>query len=102
MPVVRRLALAFAAAALLQSPAALAQATKAIRVAFSVAESSFDPQALNDNYSSLIATAIFEPLYTYDYFARPAKLVPAAAEALPDVSADLTTYTIKLRKGSRF
>jgi ABC-type transport system substrate-binding protein len=50
----------------------------------------------------MIAAAIFEPLYTYDYFALPAKLVPAAAESLPEVSADLKVYTIKLRKGLRF
>jgi ABC-type transport system substrate-binding protein len=82
--------------------AAAAQAQKTIRVAFPIAESGFDPQAIADNYSAMIAQAIFEPLYTYDYFARPAKLVPAAAEALPEVSADLTTYTIRLKKGLRF
>ena len=64
-----------------------AQAPKTIRVAFPVAETGFDPQAIADNYSSMIAAAIFEPLYTYDYFALPAKLVPAAADALPEVSA---------------
>jgi len=84
------------------SVVATAQAPKAIRVAFPVSESGFDPQAIADNYSSTIAQAIFEPLYTYDYFARPAKLEPAAAEGLPEVSADLTTYTIRLRKGLRF
>ena len=81
---------------------AAAQAQKTIRVAFPVAESGFDPQAIADNYSAMIAQAIFEPLYTYDYFARPAKLVPAAAEALSEVSADPTTYTIRLKKGLRF
>ena len=96
------LALALAAVALLHAFAAAAQSPKVIRVAFPVAESSFDPQAINDNYSWLIASAIFEPLYTYDYFALPAKVAPAAAEALPEVSADLKTYTIRLRKGLRF
>ena len=100
---IRRLAAALAATVLLAvAPAAGAQPAKAIRVAFPVAESGFDPQALGDNYSSLIATAIFEPLLSYDYFARPAKLVPAAAASLPEVSADLKTYTIRLRKGLRF
>ena len=79
-----------------------AQAAKAIRVAFPVAETGFDPPAITDNYSSTIAQAIFEPLYTYDYFARPAKLAPAAADGLPEVSADLTTYTIRVKKGLRF
>jgi ABC-type transport system substrate-binding protein len=83
-------------------PAAHAEPTKTLRVAFPVAETGFDPQAIADNYSSMIAAAIFEPLLTYDYFALPARLVPAAAEALPEVSPDLTTYTIRLKKGLRF
>ena len=91
--------------AALLPPTAAAQAgasAKTLRVAFAVAETGFDPQIIGDNYSSLIGRAIFEPLYTYDYFARPSRLVPAAAEALPEVSADLTTYTIRLKKGLRF
>ena len=48
---------------------------------------------IDDNYSSMIAAAIFEPLYAYDYFARPAKLVPAAAESLPEVSAATSRST---------
>ena len=100
--VARLLACALVATALAAFDAAPARAQKAIRVAFPVAETGFDPAALGDNYSSTIARAIFEPLYTYDYFARPATLVPAAAESLPVVSADLTTYTIRLKKGLRF
>jgi ABC-type transport system substrate-binding protein len=97
----RAIALVLVAASLAM-PCAEAQPGKAIRVAFPVAETGFDPQAIADSYSSLIASAIFEPLYTYDYFALPAKLVPAAADALPEVSPDLTTYTIRLKKGLRF
>jgi hypothetical protein len=32
-----------------------------------------------------VIEAIFEPPLTYDYRARPAKLVPNTAEALPQV-----------------
>jgi oligopeptide transport system substrate-binding protein len=95
-------AIAIVSAAAMHASGAHAQPAKAIRVAFSVAETGFDPQVIPDTYSSLIATAIFEPLYTYDYFALPAKLVPAAAESLPEVSADLKVYTIRLRKGLLF
>jgi ABC-type transport system substrate-binding protein len=102
MLALRPFALALAAVALLHASPAAAQPPKTLRVAFATAESGFDPQALGDNYSSLVATAIFEPLLAYDYFALPAKLVPAAAEALPEVSPDLRTYTIRLRKGLRF
>lgn len=93
--------LAFALA-LPSATVSAAPAPNAIRVAFPVAESTFDPQAIGDNYSTLVAIAIFEPLYTYDYFARPAKLVPAAADGMPQVSADLTTYTIRVKKGQHF
>ena len=40
-------------------------------MAFPVAENGFDPQAVYDAYSSRVCDMIFEPLYTYDYFARP-------------------------------
>ena len=46
--------------------------------------------------------AIFETLLTYDYLARPSKLVPMAAEALPQVTDDGKTYTFKIRKGVHF
>ena len=51
-----------------------------IRTAFPVAESGFDPQAVSDTYSADLCNVIFEPLYGYDYFARPVKLVPAIAD----------------------
>ena len=45
---------------------------------------------------------IFETLLTYDYLARPAKLVPLTAEALPQITDNGQTYTFKLRKGIYF
>ena len=40
--------------------------------------------------------------YTYDYLARPAKLVPLTAEALPQITDGGRTYTFKLKKGILF
>ncbi len=40
--------------------------------------------------------------YTYDYLARPSKLVPLTAEALPQITDNGKTYTIRLRKGIYF
>src|SRR6266542_1394958 len=74
----------------------------AIRVAFPVSESGFDPQAVIDAYSADICTAIFEPLYRYDYFARPVRLEPAIAAALPEISDGGRTYTIRIKPGIRF
>ena len=57
---------------------AAADPRKVIRDVFPVAETGFDPAAVHDLYSAGIVRAIFETLYTYDYLARPAKIVPAA------------------------
>ena len=45
---------------------------------------------------------IFDRLLTYDYLARPATLVPMAAETMPAISDDGKTWTVKLRKGITF
>jgi ABC-type transport system substrate-binding protein len=79
-----------------------ADMNKVIRDVFPAAETGFDPAASNDTYSGTIEQAIFDTLYTYDYLARPSKLAPLAADALPQITDDGKTYTIKLRKGITF
>jgi len=85
-------------------PAALGQATagKTLRVSFPIAETGFDPQAVGDAYSNYVNRAIFDPLYRYDYLARPYKLVPNTAAGMPEISADGKTWTIRVRKGIHF
>src|SRR3954467_13067287 len=80
------------------APASFAQ-NKVLRVTFQAAETGFDPVRVTDYYSGTIVEAIYDSLLSYDYLARPAKLVPRAAEALPQVSADGKTYTFKIKKG---
>ena len=75
---------------------------KVLRYAFPVAESGFDPAQISDLYSRVIAANIFEAPLTYDYLARPARLKPQTAAALPDVSADFTTFTFTIRPGIFF
>jgi ABC-type transport system substrate-binding protein len=82
--------------------AGAADMNKVIRDVFPVAESGFDPAAAHDLYSGTIEQAIFETLYTYDYLARPSKLVPLTAEAMPEVTDEGRTYTIRLKKGILF
>ncbi len=84
------------------APAHAADPGKVLRVAIPVAETGFDPQAAGDAYSNYINRVIFDALYKYDYLARPFKLVPNTAAALPDISADRMTWTIKLRPGIYF
>ncbi|NCI77642.1 ABC transporter substrate-binding protein [Acinetobacter sp. PS-1] len=82
-----------------QSPA---DPHKVLRYVFPVAETGFDPAGVHDLYSAHVNGSIFETLFTYDYLVSPAKLVPRTAVALPEVSADGLTYTIRLQKGIYF
>jgi len=84
------------------SPAQSADMGKTLRVAFPVAETGFDPQAASDTYSFAVIGAIFDPLYVYDYFARPVRMVPNTAVALPEMSNEGRTYTIKVKPGIYF
>ena len=79
-----------------------ADMSKTLRVAFPVAETGFDPQVTSDIYSSAIIGAIVEPLYVYDYFVRPVRMVPNTAAALPEVTDEGRTYTIKVKPGIYF
>src|SRR6187401_3520939 len=75
---------------------------KVLRYAFEIAETSFDPHRIADVYSNIVNQAMFEPPLTYDYLARPAKLKPNVATAMPEVSADGLTYTLRIRPGIYF
>jgi oligopeptide transport system substrate-binding protein len=66
------------------------------------AETGFDPQAINDLYSSFIGRVIFDPLYQYDYLARPFRIIPSTAAALPQISDDGMTWIIKVKPGIYF
>ena len=75
---------------------------KVLRTVIPAAETGFDPVAVHDLYSSQIVASVFETLYTYDYLARPARLVPQTAEALPTISDNGKTYTIRIKRGIHF
>jgi ABC-type transport system substrate-binding protein len=83
------------------TPAA-ADPPKVFRYAFEIAETSFDPHRISDVYSNIVNQSMFEAPLTYDYLARPLKLKPGTASALPEVSADGTTYTLHIRPGIYF
>ena len=101
------LALPLAAALPIEAPAArpaadAAPASKTLRVMFNSAETSFDPARIDDLYSRTVTAHIFEALYGYDALARPAKVVPRLAAALPEVSADFKVWTVRLKPGIFF
>lgn len=97
-------AVTFAAIAALSLGAAHAQpdTSKVLRVSFPVAETGFDPQAAGDLYSNSVNRAIFDAPYRYDHLARPLKLVPNTAAALPEITPDGKTWTIRIKPGIYF
>lgn len=84
------------------SPPLPADTTKVLRYAFQIAETGFDPAQISDLYSRIVAANIFEAPLTYDYLARPAKLVPQTAAALPEVSQDFKRWVFRIRQGIYF
>src|SRR5262250_3055063 len=91
-----------AACVVLAPPAAAADAAKTLRVAFAIAETSFDPQFASDAASDGVIANVYEQMLDYDYLARPVKLVPRTLEAMPVVQDNGATYVFKLRKGIFF
>lgn len=78
------------------------QPEKVLRYSFPVAETGFDPAQINDLYSAIVISNMFDALYEYDYLARPAKIKPNLAEAMPETSSDFRTFTIRMKKGIYF
>ena len=89
---------AFAAA----PPTSSGSAKKVLRVLFGGAETTLDPARVSDIYSRTITAHIFESLYGYDHLARPARLKPITAAAMPEVSADFRAWTIRVARGIFF
>jgi oligopeptide transport system substrate-binding protein len=73
-----------------------------VRTSYPSAENKLDPAAESDEASGAISSAIFDTLLEYDYLARPAKLKARAALALPEVSAEGSVYTLKVKPGIYF
>ncbi len=109
-PIQRRQWLVYSSAGgLLASAAARAANTasdanppKTLRYAFRVAETGFDPCKISDLYSRITTAHMFEGLYQYDHLARPARVKPLTAAALPEISADQRRFIIRLRPGIFF
>jgi oligopeptide transport system substrate-binding protein len=63
---------------------------------------SLDPAKISDVPASQIGGYVFECLYNYDYYKRPYTLVPELAEALPQITDDGKTFTIKIKRGIHY
>lgn len=61
-----------------------------------------DPAVADHESERLVIVNLFDQLYEYEHLARPFALRPCLAAAMPEVSADRRTYTIRLKPGVRF
>lgn len=75
---------------------------KVLRYAFRSAEAGFDPQRIEDRYSVGIVENFFDTLITYDWLARPVKLVPQVVESVPVGEEGGTRYTFRIKPGIYF
>src|SRR3979411_2096485 len=82
--------------------AGAADMNKVLHWEFRAAETGFDPGKVTDYYSNTVIEEVFERLLTYDYPARPLKLVPEAAETMPEIGDNGKTFVFHLRKGNYF
>ena len=98
----RRCAALLALAAAAWSGGAGAAEPKVLRVPFLIAETNFDPAYASDTYSNTVIDEIFEAPLTYEFLARPYRLKPQTAVALPEITEGGRVYTLRLKPGIRF
>ena len=77
-------------------------ASKVLRYAMRIAETGFDPAQISDLYSSTLAANMFDAPYQYEFLARPVRIRPNTAAALPEVTDDFKTFTVRLAPGTFF
>lgn len=75
---------------------------KLIRQAFEAADDGFDMVKTQNHYSGWVAEAIFEPLLSYDYMARPLKLIPLTSKTLPKLREDGRVLEFEIKPGILF
>jgi len=75
---------------------------KIYRHAMDGAPGSLDPAQAASIYANFLVVNLYDTLYRYKYLARPYQLQPNLATAMPEVSDDGLTLTIRIRKGVHF
>ncbi len=75
---------------------------KIYRHSLAGAPASLDPLNAATMYANTVITNVYDTLYRYKYLARPYEITPNLAVALPEVSPDGLTYTIRIKPGVHF
>jgi hypothetical protein len=83
-------------------PEQQAQPLKVLRYAFLIAETTFDPPQITDLYSRTVVSSILDAPFEFAFLARPARMRPNTAAAMPEISDDFKTFTIRIRPGIYF
>jgi len=63
---------------------------------------SIDPATCGDTTSAAMQGNVYESLYAYHFLKRPLEVIAQLAEAIPEVSVDGLTYTIRIRKSVQY
>ncbi len=82
--------------------AGAASPEKVLHLELSAAETGFDQVMTSDLNTASIEQQLFEALLTYDYLARPVKLIPRLAAAMPVVTDQGKTWVFTLKHGVYF
>jgi ABC-type transport system substrate-binding protein len=75
---------------------------RALRVGIPRIAETLDPAREPDTFAWYLTEGVYDTLYVLDPLARPAALAPSAAAALPEVSADRRTFTVRVRPAIYF
>lgn len=84
------------------TPKAQDEKVKTVNLSLGDDVKTLDPALCYDTVSNTVMPLAIEGLFEYHYLKRPLELQPNLAEAMPTISADKKTYTIKVRKGVLF
>lgn len=66
------------------------------------APGSLDPAQAASIYANFVVVNLYDTLYRYKYLARPYQLQPNLAAAMPEISDDGLTLTIRIKPGVHF
>jgi ABC-type transport system substrate-binding protein len=77
-------------------------AQSVLRVAFANRDNGFDPAHVSDVISAALANSLFDAPLTYDVLARPARLKPNTAVALPEASDGYRRFVFRIKPGIFF
>lgn len=79
-----------------------AAALKVLHLDMSAPETGFDPVLTSDLNTAAIEQQLFESLLTYDYLARPVRLVPRLAARMPEITQNGKHWLFHLKSGVYF